>query len=73
MTPAAQRLSRGAGEWSQPGNTQPESNMKFIAIIAALFAATAIPAAAASTDDKPKVVAPVTVEPACAPGECSGK
>lgn len=48
--------------------------MKFIAIIAALFAAATIPAAAATTDDKPKVViTPVTVEPARAPGECSGK
>ena len=73
MTPAAQRIHGCAGEWSQPGDTQPESNMKSIAIIAALFAAT-IPAAAATTDDKPKVVfvAP-TIEPACVPGECSGK
>ena len=48
--------------------------MKTITIIAALFAAATLPAAAASTDDKPKVViTPVTVEPACAPGECSGK
>lgn len=47
--------------------------MKTITIIAALFAAATLPAAAASTDDKPRVFAPVTVEPACAPGECSGK
>lgn len=42
-------------------------------IIAALLAAASLSAASAP-DDKPKVViTPVTVEPACAPGECSGK
>lgn len=44
-------------------------------IIAAMIAAAIAPASAAPTaDNKPRVfVGPVIVEPACVPGECSGK
>lgn len=45
-------------------------------ILAALIAAAIAPAAyaAPASDDKPRVfVGPVIVEPACVPGECSGK
>lgn len=44
-------------------------------ILAALTVAAIAPASAApTTDDKPKVfTGPIIVEPACVPGECSGK
>lgn len=80
MTPAAQRILPGAlASGASPATRNPKAtrkqpeSMKTITIIAALFAAVTLPAAAASTDDKPRVFAPITVEPACVPGECSGK
>ena len=43
-------------------------------VFALLAAAASLPAASTPVDDKPKVVTvPMAVEPACAPGECSGR
>ena len=43
-------------------------------VFALLAAAASLPAASTTVDDKPKVfTGPMSVEPACAPGECSGR